>query len=275
MPIMPARDHRLLSRRPRNPGRPLRNIETELATLWALAAGSRRAALDLENSARHPHCAGQSGRRAPRPGGRIAWGPVLENRYRAGFPCRGDRRAQGRDDQDRRITAESIGNFVALARSGCRRPVPSGSYSAPGRNAVDLIPGAVRPLLEADLPLVLWWTGDPPDASTRRSFATCSRPSARGWSSICPTLPQAGCVRLGLDPALYAAATSAWFGRARWRAGLPSSSTRPCRSDSLSRIAAVADRGPVVRSGPTAPAGDLAGGVAGRSARLEATRPTL
>ncbi len=30
-----------------------------------------------------------------------------------------------------------------------------------GPEALDLLPGAVRPLLEANLPFVLWWTGDP------------------------------------------------------------------------------------------------------------------
>ena len=59
-----------------------------------------------------------------------------------------------------------------------RRSAPSGSSSGPGPEALDLLPGAVRPLLEANLPFVLWWTERPP-ARPSRCSAT-SPANARG-----------------------------------------------------------------------------------------------
>ena len=69
-----------------------------------------------------------------------------------------------------------------------------------GPNAMDLVPGAVRPLLEADLPLVLWWTTDPtPHEQLFRDLGDeCSR--------LILDLPDPGTsaasLRLGLDPAI-------------------------------------------------------------------------
>ena len=56
------------------------------------------------------------------------------------------------------------------------RSAPSGSSSARGPRP-DLLPGAIRPFLEANLPLVLWWTDDPRrDEKLFRDLAgECSR----------------------------------------------------------------------------------------------------
>ena len=85
-----------------------------------------------------------------------------------------------------------------------------------GPNAIDLIPGAVRPLLEADLPMVLWWTGDP------REHEPLFRDLADECSRLVLDLPDpgtdAGALRLGLDvDVCECSRDSAWYGLARWR----------------------------------------------------------
>jgi len=85
-----------------------------------------------------------------------------------------------------------------------------------GPEALDLLPGAVRPLLEANLPFVLWWTEDPrPNAGLFRDLAVeCSR--------LILDLPDPAtdpeAIRFGLDPAINPfARDTAWFGITRWR----------------------------------------------------------
>ena len=107
-----------------------------------------------------------------------------------------------------------------------------------GAHAVDLVPGAVRPLLEADLPLVLWWTSDP------RQHEALFRDLADESSRLILDLPDpgapAGALRLGLDPALGTySRDSAWFGLTRWRELVAQFFDPPCHHDRLSRIEAV------------------------------------
>jgi glucose-6-phosphate dehydrogenase assembly protein OpcA len=85
-----------------------------------------------------------------------------------------------------------------------------------GPGAADLLPGAVRPLLEADLPVVLWWTDDPrPDAALFRDLA-------RDATRVVLDLPDPGAdveaLRFGLDTAIHPySRDSAWFAVAGWR----------------------------------------------------------
>jgi glucose-6-phosphate dehydrogenase assembly protein OpcA len=85
-----------------------------------------------------------------------------------------------------------------------------------GPASLDLLPGAVRPLLESDLPVVLWWTGDPSGAEGL--FRTLAREATR----LVLDLPDPGAspeaLRLGLDTEVNAySRDSAWFGIGRWR----------------------------------------------------------
>ena len=85
-----------------------------------------------------------------------------------------------------------------------------------GPDALDLLPGAVRPLLEANVPFVLWWTEDP------RSTETLFRDLAGECSRLILDLPdpatEADAIRFGLDPSLNPfARDTAWFGITRWR----------------------------------------------------------
>jgi hypothetical protein len=104
-----------------------------------------------------------------------------------------------------------------------------------GPDARDLLPGAVRPLLESDLPVVLWWTSDPrPNEALFRSLAGDS-------TRIVLDLHDPGAdpeaLRLGLDPAIHPySRDSAWFGIARWRELMAQFFDGPICQSALRRI---------------------------------------
>jgi glucose-6-phosphate dehydrogenase assembly protein OpcA len=107
-----------------------------------------------------------------------------------------------------------------------------------GPEALDLLPGAVRPLLEANLPFVLWWTEDPrPNSSLFRDLAgECSR--------LILDLPDPAAdpeaVRFGLDPAINPfARDTAWFGITRWRELVAQFFDGPDPLEPLSRVTRV------------------------------------
>ncbi len=85
-----------------------------------------------------------------------------------------------------------------------------------GSEGFDLLPGAVRPLLEANLPFVLWWTEDPRTNSS--VFVDLARESSRLILDLPDPSADPQAVRFGLDPSLnpFARDTS-WFGITRWR----------------------------------------------------------
>jgi glucose-6-phosphate dehydrogenase assembly protein OpcA len=107
-----------------------------------------------------------------------------------------------------------------------------------GPEAVGLVPGAVRPLLEADLPMILWWTGDP-----RRHeplFRDLAGECSRLILDLADPGAEAGALRLGLDPGVCRSSrASAWFGLARWRELVAQFFDPPCNSESLKRIDSV------------------------------------
>jgi glucose-6-phosphate dehydrogenase assembly protein OpcA len=154
----------------------------------------------------------------------------------ARFPCRAIL-VRGSEQEERRITAE-VSALCRLAAPGMPQVCSERIVLHAGRNAVDLLPGAIRPLLEADLPLVLWWTGDP------RSHEPLFRDLADECSRVVLDLPDpglaAGALRLGLDPALCACSRdSTWFGLARWRELIAQFFDPSCRLESTSRIDSV------------------------------------
>ena len=108
-----------------------------------------------------------------------------------------------------------------------------------GPQAADLMPGAIRPLLEADLPFVLWWTDDP------RSDEQLFRDLGDECSRLILDLPDPGAdpaaIRLGLDLTVsrYSRDT-AWFGLTRWRELIAQFFDPPDHDRTLSRIDSVA-----------------------------------
>jgi glucose-6-phosphate dehydrogenase assembly protein OpcA len=211
----------------------LHDIETELAKLWAPAA-EQVGGPELENPLVTRIVLANL---VVESLDQIAesFGSVLETVI-ARFPCRAIVVRQS-DDQNRRIKAQ-ISALCHLPAPGRPQVCSEQIVLRAGSNAVDLVPGAVRPLLEADLPLVLWWTGDP-----RRNEALF-RDLADECSRLVLDLPDpgatAGALRLGLDPALCACShDSAWFGLTRWRELVAQFFDPPCETDRLGRIASV------------------------------------
>jgi glucose-6-phosphate dehydrogenase assembly protein OpcA len=85
-----------------------------------------------------------------------------------------------------------------------------------GPQALDLLPGAVRPLLEADLPVVLWWTADP--RKTEALFRDLADESTRIILDLPDQETSVEALKLGLDASLNKYSRDAsWFGISRWR----------------------------------------------------------
>lgn len=104
-----------------------------------------------------------------------------------------------------------------------------------GPEAVDLLAGAVRPLLEAELPFILWWTSDP------RGDEPLFRDLADECTRLILDLPDPGAdpaaVRLGLDQSVCPhGRDAAWFGLARWRELVAQFFDPPCQPGTLGRI---------------------------------------
>jgi glucose-6-phosphate dehydrogenase assembly protein OpcA len=211
----------------------LPNIENELLKLWGPAA-EQVGGPELEN----PHVTrivlanlvvenfhGQC----------ESLGQVLETVI-AQFPCR-TIAVVGSDDPERRITAE-VSALCHLPAPGLPQVCSERIVLRAGPDAVALVPGAVRPLLEADLPMVLWWTSDP------RKHEVLFRDLADECSRLILDLPdpgaEAGAIRLGLDPELCPfSRDSAWFGLGRWRDLVAQFFDRSCHIESLDRIDSV------------------------------------
>ncbi len=173
---------------------------------------------------------------------RLADAPRLDgvlDTVTARYPCRAIA-ALRTDDPDRRVSAE-VSALCHLPAPGLPQVCSERIVLRAGPRAVDLLPGAVRPLLETDLPFVLWWTYDPRlDEALFRDLADeCSR--------LILDLPDPGtdpaALRLGLDPAinLYGR-DAAWFGLAHWREMIAQFFDPPCPGDTLARIDSVSIR---------------------------------
>jgi glucose-6-phosphate dehydrogenase assembly protein OpcA len=161
--------------------------------------------------------------------------PVLETVI-SRFPCRAIQ-VRGSESQERRITAE-VSAYCRLAAPGLPQVCSERIILHTGPSAIDLLPGAIRPLLEADLPLVLWWTSDP--RLREPLFRDLADECSRVVIDLPDPGPAAGALRLGLDPALCSCSRdSAWFGLARWRELAAQFFDASCHLESVSRIDAV------------------------------------
>jgi glucose-6-phosphate dehydrogenase assembly protein OpcA len=211
----------------------LRNIENELLNLWGPAA-EQLGGPELENphvtrivlanlvvESLHDQC--------------DSLGHVLETVITR-FPCR-TIAVVGSDDPERRIAAE-VSAVCHLPAPGLPQVCSERIVLRAGRDADALVPGAVRPLLEADLPMVLWWTSDP------RKHEVLFRDLADECSRLILDLPDpgalAGAIRIGLDPDVCPfSRDSVWFGLGRWRELVAQFFDPSCHIDSLSRIDSV------------------------------------
>jgi hypothetical protein len=141
------------------------------------------------------------------------------------------------DDPERRLNAE-VSALCHLPAPGLPQVCSERILLKAGPQAIDLVPGAIRPLLEADLPMVLWWTSDP------RRHEHLFRDLADECSRLVLDLPDrgtdAGALSLGLDANLCPCSRDvAWFGLARWRELVAQFFDPPCNLQSLKRIESV------------------------------------
>jgi glucose-6-phosphate dehydrogenase assembly protein OpcA len=159
-------------------------------------------------------------------------GPALESVI-ARFPCRAIV-VRGTDDPERRVSAE-VSALCHLPAPGLPQVCSERIVLRAGPRAIELIPGAVRPLLEAELPLILWWTDDP------RRHEALFRDLADECSRVVLDLPDpgalVGALRLGLDTSLCPSSRdTAWFGLTRWRELVAQFFDPACHHESLKRI---------------------------------------
>jgi glucose-6-phosphate dehydrogenase assembly protein OpcA len=129
-------------------------------------------------------------------------------------PCRAIVLADG-GGPPRRVGAE-VSALCHLPAPGRPQVCSERIVLRAGPGALDLLPGAVFALLEPDLPMVLWWVGDPgPGSGLCRTLAA---EAAR----LVPDLPDpcgdAEAVRAALGPGAHPFGRDlAWFGVGRWR----------------------------------------------------------
>jgi len=121
------------------------------------------------------------------------------------------------NDPSRRISAE-VAAQCSLPVPGLPQVCSEQIILSAGPSAVDLLPGAVRPLLEPDLPMILWWGGDP------RPYWNLYQDLADEATRLILDFPDPECdpelIRLACDPARSGNPMTrdiAWFGVTRWR----------------------------------------------------------
>ncbi len=143
-----------------------------------------------------------------------------------------------RTEEPGRALAAEVSALCHLPAPGLPQVCSERIVLRAGPQAVGLLPGAVRPLLETDLRFVLWWTDDP------RNDEGLYRDLAGECSRLILDLPDPGAdpaaVRLGLDPAICSHARDVvWFGLTRWRELVAQFFDPPCHHEVLARLDSV------------------------------------
>jgi hypothetical protein len=137
----------------------------------------------------------------------------------------------------RRVNAE-ISALCHLPAPGLPQVCAERIVLRAGADALELLPGAVRPLLETGLPLVLWWAGDarPEEALFRNLAAESARlildhPDPEADPAALRTALDLELNRFGRD--------LAWFGITPWRELVAHFFDPPGAEQALDRLALV------------------------------------
>lgn len=152
------------------------------------------------------------------------------------FPCRAIVIRES-DEPGRKVSAE-VSAVCALPEPGAPQVCSERIVLRAGPQALDLLPGSVRPLLEGSLPMILWWTTDPTE------HEGLYRDLAAESSRIMLDLPDPGAsaaaLRLGLDPSVGSCRRDAvWYGLIHWRELVAQLFDCPIHRRTLERIDAV------------------------------------
>jgi glucose-6-phosphate dehydrogenase assembly protein OpcA len=189
----------------------LRDVETELTRLWGPAA-EREGGPDLD----HPTTTRivLANLVAADLGGDRARMDHLLDDLAPRYPCRAIV-LRAAEDGGRKVAA-AISASCYLPAPGRPQVCAERIVLRAGREGQDLWPGAVRTLLEADLPVVLWWQGDP------RPHAPLFHALAAEASRVVLDLPDPGAppeaLRIGLDLGVNDFTRDiVWFGISPWR----------------------------------------------------------
>lgn len=158
--------------------------------------------------------------------------PVVEE-VLTRYPCRVIV-LRGSEDTERKITAE-VSALCHLPNPGSPQVCSERIVLHAGPNATGLVAGAVRPLLEPDLPMVLWWTTDP--VSNEALFRDLSDECSRLLLDLPDPGTSAGSLKLGLDPAVCPCGRdTVWFGLTRWRELVAQFFDPPGHHETLDRV---------------------------------------
>jgi len=152
------------------------------------------------------------------------------------FPCRAIviRETPG---AGRKVTAE-VSAVCTLPEPGSPQVCSERIVLHAGPDALDLVPGSVRPLLEADLPMVLWWTSDP--SRNERLYRDLAAESSRIMLDLPDPGTSAAALRMGLDPAVGSCPRDAvWYGITQWRELVAQIFDCPSHRRTLDRIESV------------------------------------
>ncbi len=151
-------------------------------------------------------------------------------------PCRAIVLRDG-EGPERRVMAE-VSALCHLPAPGLPQVCSERIVLGAGPNALDLLPGAVFALLEPDLPLILWWVGDPRPASGL--FRTLAAESARLIADLPDPAPDLGALRALLDcSACPHGRDLSWFGISAWRELVAQFFDPPGAAETLRRLGSV------------------------------------
>jgi glucose-6-phosphate dehydrogenase assembly protein OpcA len=212
---------------------PLNQIEGELLKLWGPAA-EQVGGPELDN----PHVTRIALANLvveSLEGDGDAFAATLETVI-ARFPCRAIV-LRGSQKSGRDITAE-VSALCHLPAPGLPQVCSERIVLRTDSQAVDFLPGAVRPLLETDLPMVLWWTSDP--RKNESLFRDLVAESSRLILDLPDPSTDLEALKLGLAPGPGGCRRdAAWFGLPRWRELVAQFFDPPCSTGNLERVKSV------------------------------------
>lgn len=144
----------------------------------------------------------------------------------------------------RRVAAGDRG-IAAEVSAVCHLPAPRMPQVCAERigltatgNALDLLPGAVRPLLETDLPMILWWLGEPRESMVL--YDDLAEESSRILVDLPDPATSLGTLKEALDlKRNIFTRDTAWFGVTPWRELVAQFFDPPTPEETVRRISTV------------------------------------